>query len=149
MPKTIFEATSRARLIERIGRLRPDSPRGWGTMTAARMMCHLEDSLRCATALTPAKQRKTLMANRVVRWLIIYLMPWPKGRARTVKEMLATTPGEFEADRRRLVQLLETAAAQTAGGTWAPHPAFGNLAGRDYGVLIHRHFDYHLRQFGV
>lgn len=149
MPKTIFEAAARARIIERIGRLRPDSRRGWGTMTAARMMCHLEDSLRCATGLTRAEQRKTLISNRVVRWVIIYLMPWPRGRARTVKEMLATQPGEFEADRRRLVQLLETAAARTAGGTWAPHPAFGDLAGREYGVLIYRHFDYHLRQFGV
>ena len=149
MPKTIFAATSRAQLLERIARLRPDSPRRWGTMTPSQMICHLEDSLRCAIGITPAEARKTWMSNRVFRRIIIYWLPWPRGRAKTVKEMLATRPGEFETDRRRLSEILEIAAARTPAGPWAPHPAFGDLRGEDYGVLIHRHFDYHLRQFGV
>ncbi len=149
MARTIFDATSRTAILDRLARLRPESQRRWGTMTPNQMMCHLEDSLRCATGVTPTQSRGGLLANRVLRWIIIYVMPWPKGRVQTAKEMLVTKPGEFEADRRRLQETLERAAVQGAGGTWAAHPAFGDLAGRDYGALIHRHFDFHLRQFGV
>lgn len=149
MPKTIFDTTSRRSLLDRIARLRPDSPRRWGTMTPNQMICHLEDSMRCATGVTPAARRRTVMSNRVFRWIIIHVLPWPKGRARTVKEMLVTKPGEFEDDKRRLQEMLERAASLTPRGSWSPHPAFGDLSGRDYGVLIHRHVDYHLRQFGV
>jgi hypothetical protein len=118
-------------------------------MTANQMICHLEDSMRCATGITPTQPRKTLMSNRILRWIIIYVLPWPKGKAKTVKEMLATKPGEFDADRRRLLSMLDEAGRRGTGASWAAHPAFGNLTGRDYGTLIHRHVDYHLRQFGV
>jgi hypothetical protein len=149
MARTIFDATARRVLLDRLERLRPESQRRWGKMTPNQMMCHLEDSLRCATGITPAHQRKTVMSNRILRWIIIYLLPWPKGKAQTVKEMLVTQPGEFEADRGRLKAMLEQAGSRGAGATWAAHPAFGDLSGRDYGALIYRHFEHHLRQFGV
>jgi hypothetical protein len=149
MPKTIFDTTSRRSLLDRIARLRPDSPRRWGTMTPNQMICHLEDSMRCATGMTPTQPRNMPTSNRVLRWLIIYVMPWPRGKVKTSKEMLLTRPGKFEDDKRRLQKILEKAASLTPRGSWSPHPAFGDLSGRDYGVLIHRHVDYHLRQFGV
>lgn len=148
MRKTIFDDSSRRQLIERIGRLRPDSQRRWGRMTPNEMICHLEDSMRCATGETPTRYRKSFMSNPFFRWLIIHVIPWPKGRAQTVKEMQATRPGDFEEDRRRLIAMLDRATGLGTGGSWAPHPAFGAMTGRDYGVLIHRHCDYHLRQFG-
>ena len=149
MPGTIFDPAARRQLVGRLDRLRPDSARRWGKMTPDQMMCHLDDSLRCAIGETPTLPRKTIMANRILRWIIIHVLPWPKGRAQTVKEMLATKPVEFNDDRRRLIAMLEKAASQTPAASWAVHPAFGDLSGRDYGVLIYRHFDHHLRQFGV
>jgi hypothetical protein len=149
MARTIFDATARRVLVDRLERLRPESQRRWGKMTPNQMMCHLEDSLRCATGITPARQRKTFMSNRILRWIIIYLLPWPKGKAQTVKEMLVTQPGEFAQDRARLKAMLEDAGGRGAAATWATHPAFGDLSGREYGALIYRHFEHHLRQFGV
>ena len=149
MAKTIFDPTLRAQLSDRITRLRPDSQRRWGTMSANQMVCHLEDAMKCATGITPTKSRKLAVSNPVLRWLIIYVMPWPKGKVQTSREMLLTKPGEFEADRRRLLSMLEETAQRGVNATWFPHPAFGNLNGRDYGALLHRHVDYHLRQFGV
>ena len=149
MAKTVFDATSRQQLLDRIGRLRPDSARRWGRMTPNEMMCHLEDSVRVATGEAPAKGREGLLSNPVVRAMIIHYMPWPKGKAKTVPEMLATRPSEFETDRQRLQAWLRKAGERGAHAEWAAHPAFGKLSGRDYGVLMYRHFDYHLRQFGV
>lgn len=38
---------------------------------------------------------------------------------------------------------------QPPDASWADHPAFGDINGKDYGVLLYRHFDHHLRQFGA
>jgi hypothetical protein len=149
MARTIFDATSRQQLLDRVARLRPDSARRWGRMTPNEMMCHLEDSVRVATGEAPAKSRPSFMSNPVLRTLIIHYVPWPKGRAKTVPEMQATQPSEFEADRQRLQAWLSKAGERGAAARWATHPAFGKMSGRDYGVLIYRHVDYHLRQFGV
>jgi hypothetical protein len=149
LPRTIFDPTSRNQLLERIARLRPDSERRWGRMTPNEMMCHLEDSMSCATGETPARPRKSFLSNPVVRTLIIHYVPWPKGKAQTVPEMLATRPSEFEADRQRLSERVRKAGERGPNAPWAVHPAFGQMSGRDYGVLIYRHVDHHLRQFGV
>jgi hypothetical protein len=149
MAKTIFDPRMRQSLSERLAKLRPDSRAQFGKFTADRMICHLEDSLRVATGVTPARPKQTMMSNPLVRWLVIYVLPWPKGKAQTVKELLTTQPGEFEADRKRLDAILADAAQRGPSAHWATHPAFGNVSGRDYGVLIYRHFDHHFRQFGV
>jgi hypothetical protein len=149
MARSIFDATSRDRLLARLAQLRPDSPRQWGKMTPNEMLCHLEDALRCATGEVPTRPRNNFMSKRFMRWLIIYVIPWPKGKAQTVKEMQQTRPIDFAGDRTRLETSLRDVAARGAQAAWAAHPAFGDLGGRDYGVLIYRHFDHHLRQFGV
>lgn len=51
--------------------------------------------------------------------------------------------------RAALKAIIERAAAQSSGGTWQPHPAFGILSTADWGVLIHKHVDHHLVQFGA
>lgn len=149
MAATIFNAGDRARLDARIGRLAPDNRAQFGVMTPATMVCHLIDSLQVATGAVPAGAKHTFMANPVVRWLIIYLMPWPKAKAKTVPEMLRTKPSAWDADIARLRRELAAAAERGPHGQWAAHPAFGKLRGKDYGCLIHKHFDHHLGQFGV
>lgn len=149
MAKSIFHAQDRQELLERIGRLTPTSERQWGKMTAPRMVCHLIDSLLVATEQAPAKSKEHFMRNPLVRWFVIYLMPWPKGKAPTAPEMLMTQPSEWTADITRLREQLNSAAARGPDGQWAEHPAFGALNGRQYGHLIFKHFNHHLTQFGV
>lgn len=149
MAQSIFDAPTKQYIIDRINRLRPDSPRKFGKMEPNQMLCHMEDAMLCANGSRATRVKNTFMANPLVRWLIIYVIPWPKGKAETVPEMKVTQPTEFEADRKRLVALVNETSARGPKANWAVHPAFGKLTGRDYGVLIYRHFDHHLRQFGV
>jgi hypothetical protein len=51
--------------------------------------------------------------------------------------------------RRRPRELLDRAASARTTDTWPEHPAFGKLSTRAWGVLIYRHMDHHLRQFGA
>jgi hypothetical protein len=147
--KTIFRSSDQQALQERLGKLKPAAQRQFGKMNAPQMICHLKDSLEVTTGQVPARQRKSFLSNPIIRHIIIYWMPWPKGKARTASEMLATKPGEWESDVATLRGLLDSAANNGPTGAWAPHPAFGKVSGKDYGALIYRHFDHHLKQFGV
>lgn len=149
MSKSIFNPEDWQVLDARLARLRPDSRARFGKFTAPRMVCHLTDALEIATGVVPARTRKTIMSNRLVRWLIIYVIPWPKGKAQTTSEFLKTQPASWDADLTRLRAMLKSVAERGADQNWAPHPAFGDLSGKDYGALIHRHFHHHLDQFGA
>ena len=147
--KTLFDPAAREAMLARLDRLTPDARPRWGKMNAGRMVCHLIDSVRAALGEMECRQRKSFMSNPVVRWLIIDVIPWPKGKAQTAPEFLSTQPAELEADRAELRRLVESFARRGPAGPWAPHPSFGALSGAQYGRLVHRHFDHHFRQFGV
>lgn len=150
MAKSIFDAPVRQELIDRIAQLTPTHQRQWGKMTPSQMICHLMDSLRVATGQAHASSKNNrFMANPLVRWLIIYVMPWPKGKVPTVPELLLTQPSEWKADIATLSEQLTNAATRGPSANWGEHPAFGQLSGQDFGVLIYRHCNHHLTQFGV
>lgn len=149
MAKTIFDPTAHEALHARLDRLTPDAVARWGRLNAPRMLCHLSDSLRVASGELPAVFHKGPLANGVARWLLAYVVPFPKGRAETAPEMLTTRPDDWHADLSTTHELLRAAAQRGPNGSWARHPAFGETSGKLYGVFIHKHFDHHLRQFGV
>ena len=114
------------------------------------MLCHVSDSLRSALGELPTtSRRKALFTNPAVRWLLIHALPWPKGKVQSSPEMLTAQPTEWAADLAVFRSLLERAGTQDPAGNWPDHPLFGDLSGPAWGVLIHRHLDHHLRQFGV
>jgi hypothetical protein len=113
------------------------------------MICHLIDALEIALGIVPTVPKRSWLPKKLVRWLVIYVVPWPKGKAKTVPEMLRTQPSGWDADLARLRSLLRQAAQRGPEGQWSPDPAFGKLSGRDYGFFLFKHFDHHLGQFGV
>lgn len=148
MSKTIFDPAARAALFARIDSLNPQASARWGRMTPPRMLSHLIDAVRMALGELLIPQRTTFLSNPVVRYLIIHVFPFPKG-APTAPALLARAPDNWASDVAALKAVIERAAAQSRGGTWQPHPAFGVLSSADWGVLIHKHVDHHLKQFGV
>ena len=148
MSRTIFDPSARAELFARIDRLAPQATARWGSFTPPRMLAHLIDSVRMAVGDLPVPQRKSILSNRLVRYLIIHVFPFPKG-APTARALLSRAPDDWASDVAALKAIIERAAAQQDGGTWQPHPAFGVLSAADWGVLIHKHTSHHLTQFGV
>jgi Protein of unknown function (DUF1569) len=146
---TIFDPDDRAALLGRIERLGPHSPRQWGKMTPAQMQVHIGDGLRIALGTKHCAPKRSPMSLRPVRWLVIHSpIPWPKG-APTAPELLNPATGTWDADRTRLVADIKEVASRGQSADWAPHPAFGKLTGHSWGVLMWRHMDHHLRQFGL
>lgn len=145
---TLFDPAAADGIRRRLDRLTPDGRPRWGTMSAGRMVAHVSDQLRVALGDLPCEPRPGPMNNPLVRRLVIYVFPWPKGSP-TAPELLTTSAGDWAADVAALRSLIDRFTAAGPAGRLAPHPSLGPLTGRMWGVLAWRHLDHHLRQFGV
>jgi hypothetical protein len=68
----------------------------------------------------------------------------------TSRELVMTGEKDFEAERGRLTGLIDRfAAAGPSGCTDHPHAFFGPLKPDEWSILMYKHLDHHLRQFGV
>jgi hypothetical protein len=146
---SIFEPSAREELVRRLASLSPDTGARWGKFNATRMLAHVNDGLRMATGELPVKARKSFLRNAVVRYLIIYVFPFPKG-APTAPELLARSDrAEFNAERAAFAELLAKVGSQGGRVAWPDHPAFGPMTRKDWGVLGYKHVHHHFTQFGV
>jgi hypothetical protein len=145
--RSIWQDDSRRELNDRVGALKWDRPAQWGRFTAPKMVCHLADSLRMALGDLKVAPKRLPIRYPPLKQLIIYVAPFPKG-APTAPELLAREPREWANEIADLQGLLVRAAAAGSAEGWPEHPAFGRLSNRAWGVLIYRHIDHHLKQFG-
>jgi hypothetical protein len=146
---TAWDSSFRAALIQRASRLKSDTAPLWGTMNAGAMMAHLNDSLRMAFGDLPCKSKNLPLRYKPIRRLFIYYLPMPKG-APTAPELIARCNGaSLDDERKNFAQLLDRCAAITPASKFGEHPAFGDLNYDEYGALIAKHTDHHLRQFGL
>jgi hypothetical protein len=145
--KSLYYSQCQEELLSRFEKLRPDQHRLWGKMTVNQMICHISDQLRIALGDIPTRQTGGMLSNSLVKWLAIYVMPWAKEKHQAAPELLTSRPADWQTDRKNFQDLVARFAQRGANGQWSPHPQFGNLSGKDWGVLAYRHIDYHLRQF--
>lgn len=148
--KTIFEPALADEIECRMTRLTPDAPAQWGRMNAPQMVCHLIDGFRIPLKETSVKLRRSPLRFGPVRWLFVHRLPWPKGKLPTAPEFLRTQATSWAADQSVWAAALHRFVQRgRSGAAFGPHPAFGSIPTEEWGRLIYRHSDYHLRQFGV
>lgn len=146
--KSVFDETDRASMLARIDRITDDSKPQWGRMTADRMLAHLVESARMAVGTLECRPKKLPIRFFPLKQLIIFVFPFPKG-APTAPELLAGAEAPVADLRPELQRLIGEIASRRDQKVWPEHPAFGKLNGDTWGVLTYKHFDHHLRQFGV
>ena len=148
--RSLFETSERLEILDRLSVLGAGSARQWGKMDPAQMLCHCSNALESATGDRPKNQS---FLGRILTPFIrsSILSEKPFGRnAPTDPTYRVSDPHEFEAERDRLVGLIDRfveAGADAAGRQI--HPFFGKLTGDEWGQLLYKHLDHHLRQFGV
>ncbi len=147
--RTVFNLADRLDLSRRLDGLVPDASARWGRMDGPQMLAHLSDGVKMAlgelriTTKGPRALRIPPIRHAVIHWL-----PFPKG-APTAPELLTRRATDWQAECAELKHLLERLGAMEGAREWPEHPAFGRLNSRDWGTLVHRHVDHHLRQFGA
>ena len=149
MAVTIWDSSVRASIAARAQRVTADAKPGWGTMNASAMMAHINDSLRMALGDLPVKSKNLPLRYKPIRKLFIYYLPMPKG-APTAPELIARCANAvLEDEKCAFADLMARCAAVNPATSLGEHPAFGDLSYDEYGALIAKHTDHHLRQFGV
>ncbi|MFN7978665.1 MAG: DUF1569 domain-containing protein [Vicinamibacterales bacterium] len=145
---SIWNDTDRGDLVRRAWMITPDHTAKWGTFNAAAMLAHLADSARMALGDLPVQAKAPkILKWAPVRYLVIHKLPMPKG-APTAPELLARcSTADLQHEQQALQSLFD--ALPRRATLAATHPAFGAMTRDDWGVLIHKHTDHHLRQFGV
>lgn len=151
--KTFDQPEVKAKILQRLAALEPNSARVWGKMTAHQAICHLTDSLHALTgerAMTYPKS--SVLQQTFMRWGALYLpIPWARGiktAPEADQQLQGTPPQEFARDKASLLEMTER---MSAGKTqWvAVHPILGAMSEREWQRFEYLHFDHHLRQFGV
>ncbi|HJV37312.1 MAG TPA: DUF1569 domain-containing protein [Geothrix sp.] len=147
---SLFNPVDRDALARRFAELEPGAQRQWGKMDPAQMMKH------CALALGDPlgdRQVKQLFLGKLItpfiRGQVFGEKPFRRNSP-TDPIYVVSSPQDFETERTRLATLIDRVVQRGAAKTEGRiHPFFGRLSGDQWGRLIYKHFDHHLRQFGV
>jgi hypothetical protein len=146
---SLFDPKRRDAILDRISRLAPDCKPLWGRFTAPEMVCHVSCGLRQGLGELETAPPSGPLSHAPLNWLVIHVVPWPKGKGKSPPEFLATRPTTWEADITRLRDLVRRFADRGAAAPWPASRVFGRISGRSWGVMEHKHLDHHLRQFRV
>ena len=150
--KSLLDDTDRTEILTRIGQLRPDSERRWGSMSPGGMLCHLTDSFLGCLGDRPIRDVSSLFGRTAMRWVALSTpMPWPKNvqTAREVDQKRdGTPPGDFDADMARFRDVTDDFLRRLDPEVMR-HPIFGRLSRAEWGRWAYRHIDHHTRQFGL
>ncbi|MCU0375244.1 MAG: DUF1569 domain-containing protein [Chitinophagaceae bacterium] len=151
MASNIFNTNDYNAICQRLSKVQAQSLRQWGTMTPAQMLRHCRAQIDFI--LAPAANVKvypTPFRFGPIKWLALYGMAWPKN-SKTAPELdvnkKLNDTGEFQQEYALLTEALQKLVQRNAAN--AIHPLFGRLGRKDWGRVVWKHLDHHLRQFSA
>jgi hypothetical protein len=149
--KNLFEAARVTEVKDRISRLKPDSERQWGKMTAPQALAHCSAAMEMAVGDSiPPRMFAGRIIGRMIKPLVLGNDEPMRRNSPTVKNLVVQDDRDLALEQRRLCALIDRfAAAGPAGCTTHPHSFFGPLTPEEWSTLSYKHLDHHLRQFGV
>lgn len=148
--KHLFQPEDFEAIKKRINVLQPDAQREWGKMDVAQMLAHVTIFLNTAMGNYFPKPRVTdPEQNEAYKKALVNDQPMPK-HIPSDTEYVVTDVKDFEQEKRRALEMLQTFYDNGPQKcTTHPHPAFGHLTPEEWATFLWKHYDHHLRQFGV
>lgn len=149
--KNLYEAAIVEQLKKRLAQLGPDSQRQWGTMSAAQALAHCSAGLEWAVGDSIAPRMFVgRILGRIVKPMVLRNDEPMRRNSPTAKSLVVVDQRDLGAEREHLSGLIDRfAAAGPSGCTTHPHSFFGRMTPDEWAILMYKHLDHHLRQFGV
>lgn len=148
--QTLFDPKTHQDVVRRVAALRPDSVRQWGKMSPAQMLEHTSRALEMAIGTKPVPQ---VFIGKLLSWMVrkqfVGEKPFRKNGPTGPWLIVHDEPdfAEVQAKATRLLNEFHQLGERGCDGH--VHGFFGTMSGADWGVTQFKHFDHHLRQFGV
>ena len=149
--KTLRDEKCRIDLIDRINRLTVDSKPAWGRMNVEQMLSHLVQSGEMPF-IPSVPDGSNWFTRKVMKPLSLYVLPIPKGiktSAEVDQQQAGRTPSGFDSDKASVIEGINRLGTVAEDHNCLDHSFFGKMSAKEWGVLGYKHFDHHLRQFGV
>jgi murein endopeptidase len=149
-PDSLYDAAAREAVLARIAALRPDARRVWGKMDLPQAMAHCAVALEAATGDRPMPQAFIgKILGSFFRGKLLGPEPFDRDSP-THKDLKVADRREFARERDRLAAAVKKfAAAGPDSSARIKHGFIGRLTGDEWGRVMHKHLDHHLKQFGA
>jgi hypothetical protein len=149
--KNLFDPRLANELKQRIDRLRIDSGRQWGKMSAAQAISHCASGLEMALGeIRPPRALIGRLIGSAIKSKVVGNDDEFRRNSPTVNDLVVRGERDLDAERVRLRSLIDRfVSSGPSVCTSHPHPFFGPLTPAEWAVLMYKHLDHHLRQFGV
>jgi len=148
--KSLFDPPVKQELLDRVQKVTEKSQRQWGKMTPDQMLSHINMSLSYPLGDVTVKfGRSPGFKQKLLRWFTLTPIPIPKAKAETLPEYKREGHYDIPAEKAKFTGLLERFVVKDKNAPWSPSPVFGELDAEEWGKILYKHTDHHLKQFGV
>jgi hypothetical protein len=147
---SLFDSSDRQSILQRLERLEAGSQRQWGKMNPAQMLTHC--SLAFEVPIGDRAPGQALIGRILGPFFrSSFLGDKPFGRnSPTDPTFVVSDDRDFAAEKQRLVTMIDRFCQGGAPqASKAIHSFFGRLSGDEWGCIMYKHLDHHLRQFGA
>ncbi len=147
--KSIFDASTRQELENRINSLTEQNSAHWGKMNVYQMLKHCT---KCEDMMLGEIKIKRVFIGRLIGPMVLKKVlkdEAPFGRNSPTSPILKTAgdTGNFEEQRREWLKRI--AQYGNFNNPGYVHPFFGPMTKEQIGLFSYKHADHHLRQFGA
>ncbi len=149
--KNLFRSEDAAGIISRLEGLTADAQRKWGKMNVNQMLAHCNASLATAMGLdfSPRVGFILRIIGKLVKPAYFGEKPFPRNSSTDKRYIISGSP-DFDVEKARAIQRIREFSEGGAGKcTTYPQAFFGRLMPEEWAIMQWKHFDHHLRQFGV
>ena len=149
--KNLFDTATASEVKERVARLTSTSERQWGKMNPAQAISHCSRGMEWAVGdNVPDTAFFLQLIGRLVKKKALGNEEPMRKNSPTAKSLMVKEDRVLEPEKLRLTLLIDRfAAGGPAGCTKNSHTFFGPLTPEEWSILMYKHVDHHLRQFGV
>lgn len=148
--KNLYEQPTTAEVKNRIAKLTADTPAQWGKMNAAQAAAHCAVVLEMAVGDSrPPRMFIGRIFGGLVRRRIMANDDPLRRNTPTAPTMRVAEQQDIDRERKRLLNLVDRFSSGPTACTTHPHTFFGPMKPQEWAILMYKHLDHHLRQFGV
>lgn len=149
--KTIFNKSSREQLIGRINLINQNSNAEWGKMNVFQMLIHNTYWNGWILGKEKHSYKQTFLGKIFGKLALKKMIKDEKPFARNIPTSdqfkAKQLNGDLEAEKSKLISLIDE--YENYSNPNFVHDFFGKMTKEEIGILVYKHTDHHLRQFGV
>ncbi|SFU18783.1 Protein of unknown function [Algoriphagus locisalis] len=150
--KTVFDKSTNEELIKRISSLSEKSKARWGKMTVYQMIRHFNLWDQWVLGIDNEILYKQSFLGKIIGKIMLHSTvkddkPFGKNIPAGANFIIKARNGDFDFQKRKWIDL--TSKFKTYNNPDFIHGLFGKMNEDQIGIFVYKHYDHHLRQFGV